>query len=51
MTRHSAISFVKSGIRIVGYICLAKIPVLQLAAVILVVSEIVGILEEFGAKY
>ena len=42
--KHQIISFIKSGIRIVGYIF---IPInLPIAAVILVGSEAVGILEE-----
>ena len=42
--KHQIISFVKSGIRILGYIC---IPFdLGVAVTLLVVSEAVGILEE-----
>jgi len=41
---HQLISFIKSGIRIAGYIC---IPFSILAAVILlVISEVIGIVEE-----
>ena len=41
---HQEISFVKSGVRIVGYIFLfINIPA---AAVLLIVSEIIGIIEE-----
>lgn len=44
--RHQHISFIKSGIRLFGYVLL---PVnIMLAATILVASEIVGILEEIG---
>lgn len=44
--KHQTISFIKSGIRIVGYIL---IPInLVTAAGFLVVSEFVGIVEEFG---
>lgn len=47
--RHQTISFIKSAIRILGYACLAwSSPVLALAAVFLVTSELVGIVEEFG---
>jgi hypothetical protein len=42
--KHQIISFIKSGIRIVGY---AFIPFnLVIAAVVLIFSEVVGILEE-----
>ena len=41
---HQIISFIKSGIRIIGYIF---IPFnLVIAAIILVISEIIGIIEE-----
>lgn len=41
---HQIVSFIKSGVRIFGYIL---IPIdLSYAAIVLVVSEIVGILEE-----
>lgn len=43
---HQAISFVKSAIRIVGYVML---PIwLDYAAVILIASEVIGIYEEIG---
>ena len=42
--RHQQISFLKSGIRIIGYMFL---PInLASAAVLLIISEIVGIFEE-----
>jgi|TARA_R110000782_G_scaffold250870_1_gene338329 hypothetical protein len=42
--KHQIISFIKSGIRILGYLC---IPFnLILATSILIVSEVVGIYEE-----
>mgnify|MGYP003652240299 CR=1 FL=1 len=42
--KHQMVSFIKSFIRIAGYICL---PInIMVAAVILVVSEIIGIYEE-----
>jgi hypothetical protein len=44
--KHQTISFVKSGIRIVGYLYL--IPVSMAAAAFLVASELVGIWEEIG---
>tara|TARA_R100001126_G_C4845092_1_gene158978 strand:+ start:495 stop:650 length:156 start_codon:yes stop_codon:yes gene_type:complete len=41
---HQLISFIKSGIRIAGYVC---IPFSIIAAVILlVISEVIGIIEE-----
>ena len=43
-SKHQLISFIKSGVRIVGYLWL---PInIMVAAVILVVSEIIGIYEE-----
>lgn len=45
---HQSISFIKSAIRIVGYGCLTlSIP---LAALVLIVSEVIGILEEVGER-
>ena len=41
---HQVISFIKSGIRIVGY-CFIPFN-LMIAAIMLVLSEIVGIIEE-----
>lgn len=44
--KHQTISFIKSFIRIVGYgLLLYSLP---LAAVTLIVSEVVGIVEEVG---
>lgn len=53
---HQTISFVKSGFRIAGYVALGVLgfeimtatTLLFLAAVTLVVSEIIGIAEEIG---
>ena len=45
---HRDISFVKSGIRIVGYLLLPLS--IFFGAVVLVLSEIVGIYEEVGAN-
>jgi len=42
--KHQLVSFIKSGIRISGYICLPFD--LTIACLILVFSELVGILEE-----
>lgn len=42
--KHQIISFIKSGVRILGYISL--IINLPIAVALLVVSEIIGILEE-----
>lgn len=44
--RHQTISFIKSGIRIVGYVYL--VIDIGAAMVLLVTSEIIGILEEVG---
>jgi hypothetical protein len=43
--KHKIISFVKSGIRIASFVALAYYEI-QLAAVLLVVAELVGIAEE-----
>lgn len=45
---HQNISFIKSAIRIVGYGCLVLS--MPLAALVLIVSELVGILEEIGQE-
>lgn len=48
---HAKISYLKSGIRILGYACLLFVdhhPAIILAAVVLIGSEVVGIVEEFG---
>ena len=42
--KHQIVSFVKSGIRIAGH-CLIPINILS-AAIVLVLSEIVGVIEE-----
>jgi hypothetical protein len=42
--KHQLISFIKSGIRILGY-CLLPIDIVA-ATTVLVVSEVVGIVEE-----
>ena len=49
---HQTISFLKSGIRIAGYLLLIPYSLWWLAtpALILVMSEVVGIVEEFGEK-
>jgi hypothetical protein len=47
---HQLISFIKSGIRIVGYVCLIIPGGMAIAALVLIVSEAVGILEEIGEK-
>jgi hypothetical protein len=50
-SEHAKISYLKSGIRILGYTCLLFVdhhPVIVLAGGILIASEILGIIEEFG---
>jgi len=42
--KHQRLSFIKSGIRIAGYICLPFSIIV--ATILLVASEVVGILEE-----
>jgi hypothetical protein len=44
--KHQKISFVKSGVRIVGYFVLGIIH--PVVASILITSEVIGIVEEFG---
>lgn len=42
--KHQIVSFIKSGIRIVGY---AFLPFsLEIAAIVLILSEVIGIYEE-----
>jgi hypothetical protein len=45
---HQTISFIKSGIRILGYLLICSPHPLWIAGVILVVSEAIGIWEEIG---
>jgi hypothetical protein len=63
--RHQTISFIKSGIRILGYLILFMTPdlaitaaapfnpglavALRVSGIVLVVSEVIGIVEEIGA--
>ena len=49
---HQTISFIKSGIRIAGYLFLVPFSfgLLVVPALILVASELVGVVEEFGEK-
>jgi hypothetical protein len=44
---HKQISFIKSGVRILGYLAIFWIPITGI--VLLIVAEIVGIVEEFYA--
>jgi hypothetical protein len=46
--RHQTISFIKSGIRILGYLLLVSPHPIMFAVFALVVSEGIGILEEIG---
>jgi hypothetical protein len=47
MTLHTKISFVKSGLRGIGYGMLAlAVPALLWPMIVLVASEVIGILEE-----
>lgn len=48
---HAKISYVKSAIRIIGYLFLGAIshhPAAPVAAGFLIIAEIIGIIEEFG---
>lgn len=49
---HAKISYVKSGIRILGYLALTGVghqhPCVVGAGILLIVAEIIGIIEEFG---
>ncbi len=49
MTRHQSISFIKSGLRFIGYGLLAVN--LAAAALVLMLAETLGILEEVGQNY
>jgi hypothetical protein len=52
LTKHSKISYIKSGIRIVGFGFLPFGPVcLFVGAGLLIVAELFGIAEEWGATY
>jgi hypothetical protein len=46
MTKHAKISYTKSAIRIAGYALLFAST--KIAAVVLIVSEVIGIVEEIG---
>lgn len=52
MTRHAKISYVKSALRVLGFLNLLYVPI-HLQAVygtagLLIMAEILGIVEEFG---
>ena len=51
-SEHAVISYVKSGVRILGYFLLGCVghqhPCIVAAAVLLTLAEIIGIIEEFG---
>lgn len=53
LTKHSKISFAKSGIRCIGYLLIIPVmnPYLTAAAGALFIAELLGIYEEFGATY
>ena len=46
--KHQTISFIKSAIRIAGYflLCLIPVPEIRTAGLVLIFSEIIGIIEE-----
>lgn len=54
--KHQTISFIKSGVRIVGYLGISFLPfipfspltALFLIGAVLVISELIGIVEEIG---
>lgn len=52
MTLHTKLSYIKSGVRIVGYVCLIipgvvlDIPGLWLGGGLLLIAELIGIAEE-----
>lgn len=49
MLNHKTKSFLKSAVRILGYVLLGfASAILVLPAIVLVASEIIGIIEEFG---
>ena len=48
---HAKISYLKSGVRILGYLCLFLVdrhPAILFAAGFLIVAEVIGIVEEIG---
>jgi hypothetical protein len=47
---HQTISFIKSGVRILGYVLLIPFSFgfLTIPAVVLVISELIGVVEEIG---
>jgi hypothetical protein len=48
---HAKISYVKSGVRILGYGCLFFVdhhPAIYACAVFLILAEVIGIIEEIG---
>lgn len=50
MTAHTLISYGKSGIRLIGFMFLAN-HLLVTAALILIVAEVLGFLEELPGAY
>jgi len=52
VTTHTKISYIKSGLRLAGYgVLWALYPELALVSLLLIAAEILGIVEEIGAKY
>jgi hypothetical protein len=49
MTPHTKISFIKSGLRVIGYACLLR--EVATGVVILIVAELLGIAEELPGSY
>lgn len=48
---HAKISYIKSAVRLLGYLflgCVSHHPVVTLAAILLGIAEIIGIVEEVG---
>jgi hypothetical protein len=51
MTAHAQLSYIKSGIRIFGYLFMLGVtqhPCILVAAILLLIAEVVGIVEEIG---
>jgi len=51
-SEHAKISYLKSGVRIIGYLFMTAVghqhPCLVAAGTILIVAEVIGIVEEIG---
>jgi hypothetical protein len=52
MTAHTIISYIKSAVRILGYIALVWVaPYLWQAGILLIGAELIGVIEELPGMY